>query len=84
MNYVHQLQRAALYNFKRKFGVPIDIYKLQSSATDPQTGQVTTTTNVTHIARAVFLCGDQLRKASGAKDVGRHGSGARFRSKRCL
>ena len=67
MNYIHPLQRAAVYRFKRQFGFPIDIYKLQTSQTNPQTGVITRTVSVTHIQWAVYFCGPQTRRALARK-----------------
>jgi hypothetical protein len=67
MNYIHPLQRAVLYRSKRSYGYPIDIYKLQGSQTDPQTGVVTRMVSVTHVHRAVYFSGSQTRRALARK-----------------
>ena len=67
MNYVHVQQRASMYRFKRNFGFPVDIYKLLGSVTDPRTGVISVTTSVTHIDRAVYVCGPQSRKQLARK-----------------
>lgn len=61
-NYVHPLLRAGLYRFKRNYGFPIDINKLESASTDPITGQMTRDVTVIHVNRAVCLCGADTRR----------------------
>lgn len=47
--------RRALYSLKRDYGARIDIYKLVSSTTDPQTGDKVITKLMIPIQRAVVL-----------------------------
>ena len=46
MTNLYLQQRAALYNLKRRFGGPIDIYKLLTCSSDPKTGKVSSTNTV--------------------------------------
>jgi hypothetical protein len=52
---LNQRIRQALYQMKKDYGAPIDIYKLVSSTTDPRTGIHTVSKTVTHVRRAVVL-----------------------------
>jgi len=61
-NNVKHLMLAALYNLKRRYGGRIDIYKMGSSSTNPQTGERTVTSSVTVIRRAVILPADMARR----------------------
>ncbi len=45
--------RQALYQMKKDYGAPIDVYKLVSSETDARTGEKIVTKSVTHVRRAV-------------------------------
>ncbi len=47
--------RQALYQLKKDYGAPIDIYKLVSSTTNVRTGTKTITKTVTHVRRAVVI-----------------------------
>ncbi len=67
MNYVHDLQRAGMYRFKRSYGFPIDLYKLVSSVADPRTGKIVVTTRMFHVPKAVVLAGAQSRKQLARK-----------------
>ena len=44
-----------LYQLKKDYGAPIDIYKLVSSETDARTGEKRNTKTVTHVRRAVVV-----------------------------
>ena len=52
---LNQRIRQALYQLKKDYGAPIDIYKLVSSETDARTGEKVVTKNVTHVRRAVVV-----------------------------
>jgi len=47
--------RQALYQLKKDYGAPIDIYKLVSSATNARTGEKVVTKTKTHVRRAVVV-----------------------------
>ncbi len=47
--------RQALYQLKKDYGAPIDIYKLVSSETNVRTGEKVITKTVTHVRRAVVV-----------------------------
>ena len=47
--------RQALYQLKKDYGAPIDIYKLVSSETDARTGEKVSVKTVTHVRRAVVV-----------------------------
>ncbi len=47
--------RQALYQLKKDYGAPIDIYKLISSTTNVRTGAKIITKTVTHVRRAVVI-----------------------------
>lgn len=52
---LQQRMREILYSLKRQYGATIDIYKLQSSATDVRTGVKIIVKSVTRVQRAVIL-----------------------------
>ena len=52
---LNQRIRQALYQLKKDYGAPIDIYKLVSSETDARTGEKVITKTVTHVRRAVIV-----------------------------
>jgi hypothetical protein len=47
--------RQALYQLKKDYGAPIDIYKLVASETNVRTGEKVITKTVTHVRRAVVV-----------------------------
>ncbi len=47
--------RQALYQLKKDYGAPIDIYRLVSSSTNARTGEKIITKTVTHVRRAVVV-----------------------------
>ncbi len=47
--------RQALYQLKKDYGAPIDIYRLISSETNVRTGEKVITKTVTHVHRAVVV-----------------------------
>lgn len=52
---LNQRIRQALYQMKKDYGAPIDIYKLVSSETDARTGEKIVTKSVTHVRRAIVV-----------------------------
>jgi hypothetical protein len=52
---LNQRIRQALYQLKKDYGAPIDIYKLVASETDARTGEKVITKTVTHVRRAVVV-----------------------------
>ena len=52
---LNQRIRQALYQMKKDYGAPIDIYKLVSSETDARTGEKVVTKSVTHVRRAIVV-----------------------------
>jgi len=52
---LNQRIRQALYQLKKDYGAPIDIYKLVASETDTRTGEKVITKTVTHVRRAVVV-----------------------------
>lgn len=52
---LNQRIRQALYQLKKDYGAPIDIYKLVSSDTDARTGEKNVTKTVTHVRRAIVV-----------------------------
>jgi hypothetical protein len=52
---LNQRIRQALYQLKKEYGAPIDIYKLLSSKTDARTGEKIVTKTVTHVRRAIVV-----------------------------
>lgn len=50
-----QRMRQALYTLKRQYGARIDIYKLNSSATDVRTGEKTISKTMFPVERAIVL-----------------------------
>ena len=52
---LNQRIRQALYQLKKDYGAPIDIYKLVSSETNVRTGEKVITKTVTHVRRAVVV-----------------------------
>ena len=52
---LNQRIRQALYQLKKDYGAPIDIYKLVSSETNARTGEKVITKTVTHVRRAVVV-----------------------------
>ena len=52
---LNQRIRQALYQMKKDYGAPIDIYKLVSSETDARTGDKVVTKSVTHVRRAIVV-----------------------------
>jgi hypothetical protein len=67
VNTLYLQQRAALYNLKRRFGGPIDVYKLLTCSSDPRTGKIALTTKVVHVRRAAILPTSESRKALARK-----------------
>lgn len=56
-----RLVEQAIYQLKRQYGGPIDIYKYDSGSVDPETGITTLTKTVFPIRRAAILNGTVLR-----------------------
>jgi hypothetical protein len=52
---LNQRIRQALYQMKKDYGAPIDIYRLVSSETDARTGEKVVTKSVTHVRRAIVV-----------------------------
>ena len=52
---LNQRIRQALYQMKKDYGAPIDIYKLVSSETDARTGEKIVTKTVTHVRKAIVV-----------------------------
>ncbi len=52
---LNQRIRQALYQLKKDYGAPIDIYKLVASETNVRTGEKVITKTVTHVRRAVVV-----------------------------
>jgi len=52
---LNQRIRQSLYQLKKNYGAPIDIYKLVSSETDTRTGEKVSVITVTHVRRAVVV-----------------------------
>lgn len=52
---LNQRIRQALYQLKKDYGAPIDIYKLVSSETDARTGEKVITKTMTHVRRAIVV-----------------------------
>ena len=52
---LNQRIRQALYQLKKDYGAPIDIYKLVSSETDARTGEKIVAKTVTHVRRAIVV-----------------------------
>ena len=52
---LNQRIRQALYQLKKDYGMPIDIYKLVGSETDARTGERVVTKTVTHVRRAIVV-----------------------------
>ena len=52
---LNQRIRQSLYQLKKDYGAPIDIYKLVASETDARTGEKVITKTVTHVRRAVVV-----------------------------
>ena len=52
---LNQRIRQTLYQMKKDYGAPIDIYRLVSSETDARTGEKIVTKSVTHVRRAIVV-----------------------------
>ena len=63
---LNQRMRQALYQMKKDYGAPIDIYKLISSETDVRTGEKIVNKSVTHVRRAVVV---PAKKDRGGKQT---------------
>lgn len=55
MGSLHNKHRAILYNLKRAYGLPIDIYRPTSESHDVETGEITRGFSITKVKRAPVL-----------------------------
>jgi len=58
-----RLTKAALYSLKRAYGAAVDVYKLDSTSTNPKTGIKAIVKSVVHIRRAAVMPAGLARKA---------------------
>ena len=52
---LRRMMQRTLYSLKRQYGGSIDIYTIDSSTTDQETGVVTLSRDVVHVKRAIVL-----------------------------
>lgn len=57
-----RMNRQALYELKRDYGVPVAIYKMVTASTDYETGAKTSSAQAYHVKRCVVMPAATLRK----------------------
>jgi hypothetical protein len=56
--------RATIYQLKKEYGAPVDVYKMDAASTDYKTGVKTATKSVISVRKAVVMPATTLRKQS--------------------
>jgi len=59
---LNRILKQAIYELKHSYGAPVDVYKLDSAATDRQTGVKTATKSVISVRKAVAMPASTMRK----------------------
>ncbi len=59
---LNRLLKQAIYQLKHEYGAPVQVYKIDSAATDYKTGVKTATKSVIDVRRAVVMPATTMRK----------------------